>query len=134
MWVAAADRRDQFSGPSRSFLEALAKHRVRVAVPAIARLEVACALARRLQDAERARALADRLRRHPLIAEYRLDASLMSRAVELGTSAFLRGADALYAAVARLEGAELVSWDAVLSERAGARTSTEWLAAMVPPR
>jgi len=131
VWVAAADPSDALVGPSRAFLAAVVGRRLSVILPAIARLEIACALARRLRDAARGRALTEELLRGPLLKERPLDRALLERAVQEGTSSFLRGADALYAAVARLEVAELVSWDAGLVQRAGARTPEAWLSA--PP-
>jgi predicted nucleic acid-binding protein len=58
-----------------------------------------------------------------------VDARLLATSVQVGTGAFLRGADALYAATAQLAGAALVSWDNELIQRAGALTPTAWLAA-----
>jgi predicted nucleic acid-binding protein len=52
VWAAAADATDPFSDASRRFLEAVAAAPLPIALPALARIEVACALARRLRDAE----------------------------------------------------------------------------------
>jgi predicted nucleic acid-binding protein len=120
IWVAAADASDALAGPSRAFLAAVARRRLPVSLPAIARLEVACALARRLRDAARGRALADALVRGPMVRERALDPALLARALDEGTAGFLRGAD---------EEGELVSWDAELGERAAARTPESWLSA-----
>jgi predicted nucleic acid-binding protein len=127
VWVAAADARDPLSPQSRAFLTMVTGRALSVTLPAVARLEVACALARRWRDAQAGRRLADALLAGPTIRERPVDAGLVAKAVELGTEAFLRGADALYAAVARSEDAELVAWDADLVARAGARTPSEWL-------
>jgi len=40
---------------------------------------------------------------------------LVARALKMGTESFLRGCEALYAAVASEEGSDLISWDAELA-------------------
>lgn len=128
VWVAAADTTDRFSPASRAFLDALVRRRTPVALPAMTRLEVACALARRLRDAERGRQLAERLLQSPLIADEALDGPLLAEALRQGTEVFLRAGDALYATVATRGGGELVSWDDELIRRANAITPEAWLA------
>lgn len=128
VWVSAADASDRFHAPSRTFLTILASQRASVFVPAIAQLEVACALARRLRDAEQARALANELLRSPFLQVVALDARLLAAAMAHGTRAFLRAADALYVAAADQVGAEIVAWDKELVERAGGLTPDAWLA------
>lgn len=127
VWVSAADASDRFHAASRKFLTALVRQRTSILVPAIAPLEVACALARRLRNAKRGRALADELLRSPLVNVVALDASLLTVAVSKGTASFLRAADALYAAAAEHAGADIVAWDDELIERAGALTPDAWL-------
>jgi predicted nucleic acid-binding protein len=129
VWVAAADATDPFSEPSRRFLETLAAEALPIALPALARIEVACALARRLRDAPAARRIADRMVRSPLVSEHVLDVVLVDAAVTAGTGAFLRAADAIYLALARSLGAAVVTWDGELIQRAGALTPADWLAA-----
>lgn len=127
VWVAAGDRSDPFCQQSRAFLIEVARRRLSVMLPAIARVEVACALARRLRDPAGARRLTEELMRGPLVRERPMGTRLLARAVEEGTELFLRGSDALYVALARLEQAEIVSWDAEHIRRAGARTPEAWL-------
>lgn len=128
VWVSAADASDRFHAASRTFLAAVVRQRVTIVVPAIAQLEVACALARRFRDARHGRALADELLRSPLVEVAALDAPLLAAAVATGTGAFLRAADALYAAAAERAEADIVAWDNELVERAGAVTPDAWLA------
>lgn len=134
VWVAAADATDAFSEPSRAFLSSVARRAPPVALPDFAELEVACALARRLGDGERGRALAGQMLRSPIIGVHSLDASLLRRAVEVGTRELLRAGDAVYAAVAELTGGEVVSWDEELIQRAGAVTPREWMDENAPRR
>lgn len=126
VWVSAADTTDAFSEPSRAFLSSVARRATPIALPDFAELEVACALARRLRDAERGKDLAGQMLRSPLITVHSLDSSLLRRAVDVGTRKLLRAGDAVYAAVTELTGGEVVSWDEELIRRAGAVTPREW--------
>lgn len=126
VWVSAADATDAFSEPSRAFLSSVVRRATPIALPDFAELEVACALARRLRDGERAKDLAGQMLRSPLITVHSLDSSLLRRAVEVGTRKLLRAGDAVYAAVTDLTGGEVVSWDEELIQRAGAVTPREW--------
>lgn len=129
VWVSAADPADPLSAPSQRFLETVVARRLRVVLPITARLEVACALARRLRNPERGQSLANALIDAPMISERAVDATLLAAAIRIGTRSFLRAADALYAAVGSQDGDELVSWDAELMQRATARSPSDWLAA-----
>jgi len=129
VWVAAAELSDSYCAQSRAFLAAVVRRGVRVSAPAFARLEVACALARRRRDAAMARRLTDSALAPNRVVQAPVDSSLLGRALLAGTSSFLRGADALYAVTAQLDGSQLVSWDNELIQRGGAITPTDWLAA-----
>jgi predicted nucleic acid-binding protein len=56
--VAAADQRDAFHEESRDFLSVVAVEGLQIVVPAFAAVEVACALARKLQSTAQGRQLA----------------------------------------------------------------------------
>jgi len=58
-----------------------------------------------------------------------MDAPFIARSTVTGTDRFLRGADALYAAAAELEGSTLISWDDEHQKREGALSPAAWLAA-----
>ena len=126
VWVSAADAADKLSAPSRTFLRTIMRQRDPIALPAIARLEVACALSRRLRDARQGRDLADHLLLSPLITEIDLG-SLLGTALTVGTESFLRAGDAFYAAVATDEDGLIISWDEELLRRANAVTPSAWL-------
>ena len=126
VWVSAADAADKLSAPSRTFLRSVMRQRDPIALPAIARLEVACALSRRLRDCRRGRDLADRFLLSPLITEIDLG-SLLGTALTVGTESFLRAGDAFYAAVATDEDGLIISWDEELLRRANAVTPSAWL-------
>ena len=129
VWLAAADTTDVFSGQSRAFLAAAVQHGAQLTIPAFAVAEVACALARKHRNAAVARQLTSAMLTPGSVAHVPVDARLLGISVRLGTGAFLRGADALYAATAHLTGGALVSWDNELIQRTGALTPTAWLVA-----
>lgn len=127
VWVGFLDRNDPFCADSEALLRRLQGAETPFFSPEFAVLEIACAVARRHRDGQAGRAAAGLLRRNPhlrLVETLRL----IPIAEEVGCESFLRGADALYAATARLTGTPLVTWDRELIERGGGMTPTEWLA------
>lgn len=132
VWVSAADATDALSEASRTFLTGVVARELPVALPEIAQIEIACALARRLRDPEQGRSLTERMLGSPLVRTYSLSRARLREAIQIGTSSFLRSGDALYAALAEgLEG-EVVTWDSELVERAGALTPDDWIGAQSP--
>ena len=127
VWVSAADPTDGMSARSRVFLARVAARELPIVLPEFAKLEIACALARRLRSAEHGRNLADQILESPRMSTYSVNRAVLRRAIELGTRNHLRAGDALYAAIARAAEGELVSWDRELIERAGALTPDAWL-------
>ena len=127
VWVSAADATDGLSESSRAFLSLAVEREFPIALPELAKLEIACALARRLRDAERGRGLADQMLGSPPVAVYSLNRATLRPALQVGTRDFLRSGDALYAALAKWLDAEVVSWDGELIDRAGALTPTGWI-------
>lgn len=129
VWTAAADPSDSFSGESRAFFAEAVERGARLFVPTFAVVEVACALARRLRDAARARRLTGVLLSPSHVTHVPVDDRLLASSLLLGTDSLLRGADALYAATAEMTRSQLVSWDDEHVARAAAVTPRNWLAA-----
>ena len=129
VWIAAADPSDVFHSESQRFLSAVGDGRARLIVPAFAVVEVACALARKLRDPVLANQLTQAMLPPSAVTYVPVDSPLLATALHRGSAAFLRGADALYAATAQLTGSTLVSWDRELIQRVGAVSPTDWLAA-----
>lgn len=127
VWVASFDPGDRFHRESRRFFHTVGERQLVLHAPALPLLEVACALARRAQDGTVGRAAARRLRTPPTWQVHPLDASLLSRARDVGTERLLRAADALYVTTAEILATPLVSWDKELVQRGGARTPPDWL-------
>ncbi|MBK8040389.1 MAG: PIN domain-containing protein [Verrucomicrobiaceae bacterium] len=129
VWIAAADATDKFHQASRDLLRRVITRGIAVIQPAFGRVEVACALSRRLRDGARGQQLTHSLMNRMITSEMAMDAAFLTATERLGTSQFLRGADALYAAAARQSQSPLISWDNEHLQRAGAITPTDWLVA-----
>lgn len=129
VWIAAQDSTDPFCASSRTFLLKVLTIGAPIHVPSYARVEVACGLARKFRNALKGQRLADKALTAADVWEVPMDQALMTSAFTLGTAAFLRGADALYAATAEVTGSTLISWDKEHRLRAGASSPDDWLAA-----
>lgn len=132
VWVSAADSTDPLSEASRAFLSGVVARELPIALPEFAQLEIGCALARRLRNAQQGRDLAERMLASPLVTSHSLNRTGLRDAVQMGTSRFLRAGDALYAALAEGLGGSVVAWDAELIKRAGAMTPRDWLERQSP--
>ncbi|MDE2979738.1 MAG: PIN domain-containing protein [Gemmatimonadota bacterium] len=127
VWVSAADPTDDLSEASRAFLSQVAARELPIVLPEFAKLEIACALARRLRSAEHGRSLTDQMLESPRMSTHSVNRAVLRGAIELGTRNYLRAGDALYAAVTQAAEGQLVAWDRELIERAGAFTPEAWL-------
>lgn len=95
-------------------------HRVkgtRIFCPTLVLAECGAAIARPTGDSLLSGRLVDLIRYFPGMTQVPLDQSLAFRAAEIAIGNRLRGADAVYAAVAENFDATLVSWDEEMLER-----------------
>jgi predicted nucleic acid-binding protein len=102
---------------SRALLRKLYDEGRPLLAPALLLPEVASALARGQGDSELARRFADTLRRLPHLTLIPLDSVLGQEAADLAAAYRLRGADAVYVAVARRFEAALVTRDSEQRQR-----------------
>lgn len=102
---------------SRSLLARFERAAVPLVVPNLLRVEVAAAVARGSSDAELARRFARTLLGLPHLVVVPLDDRLAATAADLAADHRLRGADAVYGAVALRFGSALVSRDREQRER-----------------
>ena len=130
VWVAAVDIQDPSHASARGCLQSLVRDDVVVIVPVHARVEVACALARRFDDADLAQQLTETMFGAAFLREVPITDVFAREALILGTASRLRAADALYAALARAEDAVLITLDRELLERAGGVSPADWLRTM----
>ena len=115
--VSALSPAETDSDSSRQFLSRVRRQHIPLFCPTLLLVEVAAAVARALGDAERAAALAQALRGWPNQTLVPLDGALASSAADLAAAALLRGADAVYAAVAQQYDTLLVTLDRQQLER-----------------
>ena len=105
------------SAESQACLQRLAASRQPLFSPTLLLVEVAAAIARALDDSVLALDLVSGIRALPQQVWVPLDDPLADIAAHLGAQARLRGADAVYAAVARHHGTTLVTRDRQQLER-----------------
>ena len=114
---------------SRLFFNHAVATGILIHVPAFARVEFACALARRLRSSLQGERLTNLLFKSASAKEHPVNTALLAKALSHGTARFLRGADAMYSATAEIVGCDLVSWDKEHLQRAGALTPEDgWIA------
>ncbi len=115
--VSALNPAEADSADSRAFLAQVRQEHIPLFSPTLLLVEVAAAVARALGDDERAIKLMETLRGWPNQVLVPLDEALADQAATLAATARLRGADAVYAAVAQQYGTMLVTLDRQQLER-----------------
>ena len=124
VWVAALVKKEQYHAESALFLSRLVQDRRTASAPILVLVEVAGAIARQSRDAARAETGFRFLRAQGWLSIHPLTESQGEAAAAIAARQFLRGADAVYAALARQLGTALVTWDNELLERAAAVVPT----------
>ncbi|NUM43838.1 MAG: type II toxin-antitoxin system VapC family toxin [Anaerolineales bacterium] len=109
---------------SLSFLLQLQDQAVPIIVPTLLLPEVAVAIGRGQANADLARQFADSLSQLPHLVWVALDESLARQAIEVAAQFRLRGADAVYVAVALRFGCPLVTLDREQHDRAAKALQT----------
>lgn len=109
---------------SRSLLARLEENAIPIIVPNLLQVEVAAAVARGRGDAGLARRFAETLMRLPHLVVVPVDDRLARVAAALAADQRLRGADAVYGAVAARFGSALVTRDKEQGERLAAVITT----------
>lgn len=131
VWVAAFLQRDPHRPGVMAFLLSLATTPVEAAIPSLCLAEVGGAIARRSSAATAAEQAVQLLRDLPWLYVIDSDTRLATLAVDIAIGQRLRGADAVYAALAAYRRAPLVTLDNEIIERAGgvfqALTPPQWL-------
>ncbi len=131
VWVAALIKKEQHHAESALFLSRLVQDRRTASVPILVLAEVAGAIARQSRDTARAETGLQFMRAQGWLSIHPVTESQGETAAVIAARQFLRGADAVYAALARQLGTPLVTWDKELLDRAAAVvpafTPTDWL-------
>ena len=110
VWINAVEPHEQDHAASRQLLGLLRARQIPVIVPTLVTVEVA-GTASRLRDAARGQRMAELLVRLRMVSVVALDDLLARHAAALAAAHRLRGADAVYAAVAQQFATTLVSRD-----------------------
>jgi predicted nucleic acid-binding protein len=131
VYVSALVPPDVYHAASYDFLAVRTATGDPIFCPTLAVVETAAAIARPTGNETLARLAANRLESLTGVRIVSLDLVLAGRAADLAVSHRLRGADAVYVAVAEEFGARLITWDYELLERGAAAVPTltpaDWL-------
>lgn len=111
VWVSHLVAQDVHHVESRRWLTAVAQTRTPIAAPALLLAEVGGAIARRTGDSRLGQQAIQHILATPNLRLVHTDSALALLAAELAAGQRLRGADALYVAVARHLKVPLASWD-----------------------
>lgn len=110
VWVSASEPTQAHHAESRAMLHALRQRGASIVLPNLLLVELSGAIAR-LRSVTRAGQAVRIVRQLPAITFVALDDALAERARQLAATHRLRGADAVYAAVAQAWNTTLVSLD-----------------------
>lgn len=124
VFVAAARAPDVHHATSLQFLRQVEEQTANLFCPTLVLAECSAAIARQTDSpilAERTVVLIERLPRLLLVP---LDVSLARRAAQIAMAYRLRGADAVYAAVAGAFNATLITWNTEMLQRSSAAVPT----------
>ncbi len=124
VWVAALIKKEQHHAESALFLSRLVRDRRAASAPVLVLAEVAGAIARQSRDSARAETGIRFMLAQDWLSIHSVSESQGEAAAAIAARQFLRGADAVYAALARRLGTPLVTWDKELLERAAAVVPT----------
>jgi predicted nucleic acid-binding protein len=124
VWISRFLRHDPFHAASARWLRAWIGAGGTVVAPTLIVPEVAGAVIRRTGRLRLARQAVAELLHNPTVRLVDLDARLAEDAAVLAADRGIRGADAVYVALARREGVPLVTWDQEQLARAQAVVAT----------
>ncbi len=131
VFVAAARAAEEQHAESMVFLREVQAQGEEVYCPTLVLPECAAAIARRTGDPDLAQQLVLLIEQYPRLQLVALALPLAQRAVQVAAMHQLRGADAVYVAVAGAVGARLITWDVEMLDRGAAvvptATPTLWL-------
>jgi predicted nucleic acid-binding protein len=111
VWTNSFDQQEIGHAISRQVLTTLGTRGTPIVVPSLVLVEVAAAISRSRKNPAGAQAFAEQLSRLPNVTLVPLDAGLAHKALVVAAQYGLRGADAVYAAVAAEAGCTLITLD-----------------------
>lgn len=111
VWISLALPGDANYRNTIAWATHLFDQNIRMSVPSLFLVEFGAAISRRTQSPERAREGVARIERDPVFEIVELDRRLISASAEAAITFRLRGADAVYVALAQQLDIPLISWD-----------------------
>ena len=131
VWVASVLKEDAHHEVSLAFMHRFVKEQQIATVPLLVWAEIAGAVARRTGDADRGMKVAEFIAARIWVRGVPLDATLANESMCLAAKLRLRGADAVYVALAAAYHEPLLTLDSEMLERARgvaeAFTPEQWL-------
>ncbi len=131
VWIASVLEKDAHHEISLAFMHRFVKQQQVATVPLLVWAEIAGAVARRTGDTDRGIKVAELIAAKIWVRGVPLDASLARESMRLAAKLRLRGADAVYVALAAACQEPLLTLDAEMLERAQgvaeALTPEQWL-------
>lgn len=124
VFVAAAHSADFYHTPSASFIRDLQQKSVDIFCPTLILVECAAAMARQSRRQHASVRIVNQIETYPNLQLVALDISLARQAALIARTQRLRGADAVYVAVAQATQSTLVTWDAEVLQRGQAAVVT----------
>lgn len=132
VFVSSSSLADKLSAESEEFLCRAGQQELRVYCPTLLLPEVASAIIRPISDINAAKITLASVERFPNLSFVELTEPRSQAAVRIALTCRLRGADAIYVAVAQEYGTTLATWDQELLSRGvtavTVMTPTAWLA------
>jgi predicted nucleic acid-binding protein len=119
VWVSRALPSDVHHSQSRVWATRFSTTRERLVVPSIFLVEFGSAVCRRTDSAHQARKAVLKIASDPVFNIIDLDLQLISDSTDVAMDLRVRGADAIYVALAQRLNLALVTWDHEQLERAG---------------
>lgn len=118
VWLASQIPNEPQHGISLAWRDAHLAAGERISVPNLFLVEIGGAIVRRSRDADQARRNVQRIQADPLFVITDTD-PLVDLIIDTAITASLRGADAVYVALARRLEVPLVTWDREIGRKAG---------------
>lgn len=134
VWVSSSRSDERGYDASLAFIHHVRQKHVEVFCPWLVLAECASAIFRATDSLDVVDQLLSRIERFPGLTLVNVDEKLAHEAVNIIAKSGLRGADSIYAALARIYGATVVAWDKAfltseLKEEINAVDPLQWLAA-----
>ncbi len=117
VFVASARRSEFHHADSLNFLQAIQEQTAAIFCPTLVLSECAAALARQTNQPSLPEKLVTYIEDFPLLSLIPLDVFVARRAAKIAINHRLRGADAVYTAVAEAFNATIITWDQEMLER-----------------